>query len=37
MKAPPKADDVQVIKTEQLKEPDGFLFGFPTRFGIENT
>ena len=37
MKAPSKADDVPVIQTEQLREPDGFLFGFPTRFGIDNT
>ncbi|CAF0728432.1 unnamed protein product [Brachionus calyciflorus] len=33
MKAIPKPSDVPVIKTEQLTEPDGFLFGLPTRFG----
>ena len=37
MNVPLKADDVPVIQTEQLKEPDGFLFGFPTRFGKGNT
>ena len=32
--APPKPEDVPVIeKADQLKEADGFLFGFPTRFG----
>ncbi|XP_022148467.1 probable NAD(P)H dehydrogenase (quinone) FQR1-like 3 isoform X4 [Momordica charantia] len=34
MKAPPKADDVQEIRPEQLLEADGFLFGFPSRFGV---
>lgn len=34
IKAPPKADDVQEIRPEQLLEADGFLFGFPSRFGV---
>ncbi|OVA06497.1 NADPH-dependent FMN reductase [Macleaya cordata] len=34
MKAPPKEDDVAVIKPEQLVDADGFLFGFPSRFGM---
>ncbi|XP_050236538.1 probable NAD(P)H dehydrogenase (quinone) FQR1-like 1 isoform X2 [Mercurialis annua] len=34
MKAPSKADDVPVIKVEQLLDADGFLFGFPSRFGV---
>ncbi|KAJ4979254.1 hypothetical protein NE237_010034 [Protea cynaroides] len=34
MKAPPKADDVPMISPEQLVEADGFLFGFPSRFGM---
>ncbi|GLT27261.1 hypothetical protein SLA2020_022730 [Shorea laevis] len=34
MKAPPKADDVPEIRPEQLVEADGFLFGFPSRFGV---
>ncbi|RZC78272.1 hypothetical protein C5167_002495 [Papaver somniferum] len=34
MKAPAKEDDVPVISPEQLKEADGFLFGFPSRFGM---
>ncbi|MQM11461.1 hypothetical protein Taro_044365 [Colocasia esculenta] len=34
MRAPPKADDVQVIAPEQLPEADAFLFGFPSRFGM---
>ena len=33
MHAPPKASDVPVIKVEDLKSADGFLFGMPTRFG----
>lgn len=33
LNALPKAKDVPVIKVQQLKEPDGILFGFPTRFG----
>lgn len=34
MKAPPKPTDVPEIKPEQLEEADGFLFGFPSRFGV---
>lgn len=34
MKAPPKAKDVAEIRPEQLSEADGFLFGFPSRFGM---
>ncbi|XP_057953056.1 probable NAD(P)H dehydrogenase (quinone) FQR1-like 3 [Malania oleifera] len=34
MKAPSKADDVAEIKPEQLADADGFLFGFPSRFGM---
>ncbi|KAF4346659.1 hypothetical protein F8388_002260 [Cannabis sativa] len=34
MKAPSKADDVPEIKPEQLSEADGFVFGFPSRFGV---
>ncbi|KAK6145266.1 hypothetical protein DH2020_022086 [Rehmannia glutinosa] len=34
MKAPGKADDVPEIRPEQLVEADGFLFGFPSRFGV---
>lgn len=34
VKAPPKADDVPEISPEQLVEADGFLFGFPSRFGV---
>ncbi|WCJ29234.1 NAD(P)H dehydrogenase (quinone) [Euphorbia peplus] len=34
MKAPPKPDDVPCIQPEQLVEADGFLFGFPSRFGV---
>lgn len=34
MKAPPKANDVKEIRPEQLTEADGFLFGFPSRFGM---
>lgn len=34
MKAPAKPDDVPVIRPEQLVEADGFLFGFPSRFGV---
>ncbi|KAL3616202.1 hypothetical protein CASFOL_039592 [Castilleja foliolosa] len=34
MKAPEKPDDVQIIQPEQLVEADGFLFGFPSRFGV---
>ncbi|KAI9105194.1 hypothetical protein K1719_022723 [Acacia pycnantha] len=31
--APPKSD-VPVIKPRELTEADGFLFGFPTKFGL---
>ncbi|KAF3439564.1 hypothetical protein FNV43_RR17842 [Rhamnella rubrinervis] len=34
MRAPPKPNDVAEIKPEQLLEADGFLFGFPSRFGV---
>lgn len=34
VKALPKADDVGDITPEQLPEADGFLFGFPSRFGV---
>ncbi|XVE59392.1 hypothetical protein DITRI_Ditri05aG0043100 [Diplodiscus trichospermus] len=34
MKAPAKADDVPEIRPEQLADADGFLFGFPSRFGV---
>ncbi|KAJ4834678.1 Anthranilate synthase alpha subunit 2, chloroplastic [Turnera subulata] len=34
VKAPPKADDVPVIQPDQLLEADGFLFGFPSRYGV---
>ncbi|GAV91872.1 FMN_red domain-containing protein [Cephalotus follicularis] len=34
MKAPTKADDVAEIRPEQLAEADGFIFGFPSRFGV---
>ncbi|XVF68954.1 hypothetical protein PTKIN_Ptkin11bG0042300 [Pterospermum kingtungense] len=34
MKAPPKADEVPEIRPEQLMDADGFLFGFPSRFGV---
>lgn len=34
MKAPPKPDDVPEIKPEQLLEADGYIFGFPSRFGV---
>lgn len=34
MKAPHKADDVPEISPEQLLEADGFIFGFPSRFGV---
>ncbi|XP_052198530.1 probable NAD(P)H dehydrogenase (quinone) FQR1-like 2 isoform X2 [Diospyros lotus] len=33
MKVPAKGDDIPVISVEDLPEADGFLFGFPTRFG----
>lgn len=34
MKAPEKPDDVPEIRPEQLVEADGFIFGFPSRFGV---
>ncbi|XWS28704.1 hypothetical protein CRYUN_Cryun25bG0094300 [Craigia yunnanensis] len=34
MKAPAKADEVPEIRPEQLMDADGFLFGFPSRFGV---
>ena len=34
VKAPPRANDVAEIRPEQLLEADGFLFGFPSRFGV---
>ncbi|XP_009626863.1 putative NAD(P)H dehydrogenase (quinone) FQR1-like 3 [Nicotiana tabacum] len=34
MKAPKKPDDVPEIRPEQLLEADGFIFGFPSRFGV---
>lgn len=34
MKSPPKSSDVPEIKPEQLLEADGFIFGFPSRFGM---
>ncbi|KAF7827462.1 putative NAD(P)H dehydrogenase (quinone) FQR1-like 3 [Senna tora] len=34
MKAPPKPNDVADIRPEQLVEADGFIFGFPSRFGM---
>ncbi|XP_031271066.1 probable NAD(P)H dehydrogenase (quinone) FQR1-like 3 isoform X1 [Pistacia vera] len=34
MKASPKPNDVPEIKPEQLVEADGFIFGFPSRFGV---
>ncbi|MFS7930270.1 putative NAD(P)H dehydrogenase (quinone) [Helianthus anomalus] len=37
MKAPPKLDDVPVISLEQLVEAYGFLFGFPSQFGVMTT
>ncbi|KAL9236699.1 hypothetical protein vseg_011335 [Gypsophila vaccaria] len=33
MSAPPKSD-VPIISPSELAEADGFLFGFPTRFGM---
>ncbi|KAG0469628.1 hypothetical protein HPP92_016328 [Vanilla planifolia] len=33
MGAPPKSD-VPIISANELAEADGFLFGFPTRFGM---
>lgn len=34
MKAPSKANDVAEIRPEQLVDADGFIFGFPSRFGM---
>ncbi|KAG0569861.1 hypothetical protein KC19_6G121500 [Ceratodon purpureus] len=34
MKAPPKDESIPTITAAQLSEADGFLFGFPTRFGV---
>uniref|UniRef100_A0A7N0VK68 NAD(P)H dehydrogenase (quinone) n=1 Tax=Kalanchoe fedtschenkoi TaxID=63787 RepID=A0A7N0VK68_KALFE len=34
MKAPAKPDDVPIVMPEQLVQADGFLFGFPSRFGM---
>ncbi|XP_021715507.1 probable NAD(P)H dehydrogenase (quinone) FQR1-like 3 isoform X1 [Chenopodium quinoa] len=34
MKAPPRPSDVTEIKPENLVDADGFLFGFPSRFGM---
>jgi NAD(P)H dehydrogenase (quinone) len=33
MSAPPKSD-VPIITPSELAEADGFVFGFPTRFGM---
>ncbi|KAL0348398.1 UNVERIFIED_CONTAM: putative NAD(P)H dehydrogenase (quinone) FQR1-like 2 [Sesamum angustifolium] len=33
MKVPAKDDGIPVISVEEMVEADGFLFGFPTRFG----
>lgn len=33
MKAPPKDDDIPEITAAELTGADGFLFGFPTRYG----
>ncbi|KAG8364316.1 hypothetical protein BUALT_Bualt19G0116100 [Buddleja alternifolia] len=33
MKVPTKDDEIPVISVDELMEADGFLFGFPTRFG----
>lgn len=33
MSAPPKSD-IPIITPKQLPEADGFIFGFPTRFGM---
>ncbi|KAJ1387051.1 NADPH-dependent FMN reductase-like [Sesbania bispinosa] len=34
MKAPPKPNDVSEIMPELLVEADGFIFGFPSHFGM---
>ncbi|KAK2365232.1 NAD(P)H dehydrogenase (quinone) FQR1 [Trifolium repens] len=36
MSAPPKSD-VQINTPDELAETDGFVFGFPTRFGMMAT
>lgn len=33
MKVPSKGDDIPIIDTDELTNADGFLFGFPTRYG----
>lgn len=33
MKAPPKDKSVPIISAKELPDADGFIFGFPTRFG----
>ncbi|CAA2966507.1 probable NAD(P)H dehydrogenase (quinone) FQR1-like 2 [Olea europaea var. sylvestris] len=33
MKVPSKGDEIPVISVDKLVEADGFLFGFPTRYG----
>ena len=33
MRAPPKSD-VPIITRNELRDADGFVFGFPTRFGM---
>ncbi|XP_042506833.1 probable NAD(P)H dehydrogenase (quinone) FQR1-like 2 [Macadamia integrifolia] len=33
MKAPPKDDSIPLISAAELASADGFLFGFPTRYG----
>ncbi|GAA0169327.1 oxidoreductase [Lithospermum erythrorhizon] len=33
MSAPPKSD-APIITPDELAEADGFIFGFPTRFGM---
>lgn len=33
MRVPPKDNEVPLISVEELVEADGFLFGFPTRYG----
>ncbi|GAB2284606.1 hypothetical protein Dimus_019062 [Dionaea muscipula] len=34
MGAPPKSDHVPIITADELGDADGFVFGFPTRFGM---
>lgn len=34
MEAAPKPGDVPEIRPDQLVEADGFIFGFPSRFGV---